>query len=454
MQKFFKAPTAVNLELTDLCNEKCRHCYNFWRQAGDSRVSMTKDQVDRLSEMFAQAGVFHVVLTGGEPFAVFDVLEYALKKFISKNITVSINSNLTLADEDKIKRLGDAGGDHVLTSLNSSDPKVNDFMANREGAFDKIVKGIECAVKNKIRVSVNMIVSQRNKDHVYSTGRLAHDLGCQKIFGTRLVPMAGLKNVEESEFHRGPEEVLNTLDQLVRVKQDTGIMIGTLVSYPLCLLSDLEKFKDFVGRGCPGQSGHLMCINANGNTHACVHQTEDYGNIFDLGIYETYRNMRDWFNQSYRHSGCQGCDYIEVCRTGCRMSAHSYFGKYDARDPLMVHKDNFVRPYKIVYDPGIYQKIDRGLKFSVPKRLRFRKEDGFYLVSIRWANVITLDNEVAEFLIKYRDSGREFELKDFGPDKRETLARLFFKDGIESRSSSYDDLRQMAGLSIDPSAIK
>jgi len=454
MSKAFRAPTAINLEITDRCNAKCRHCYNFWRQEGANSCSMTKESMNKLLDIFIDAGVFHVVFTGGEPFLNFKVLEFGLKKILDNNISVSCNSNLTLATDDKIKQLKDIGLDHILTSLNSHDPDTNDYMVNKKGAFKKIIKGIETSVRHGIRISVNMIVSRRNKDHVYATGKLAHELGCQKIFGTRVVPTVDLKNVDQTEFKLTREHALHTLEQLVRVKEETGIMIGTLVSYPLCLLGNLQKYVDFVGRGCTGQSGHLMSINASGDTHACVHEEESYGNIFEISIYKAYKNMRTWHNKSYRYKGCEGCDYIEICRTGCRMSAHAYVGKYDGKDPLMVGKDNFVKPYKIVYDQSVYQKIDDGAKFTVPKRLRFRKENGFYLVNIRWANVITVTNDAAEFLMRHRDSGREFDISDFGRDKRETLARLFFKDAIASSQVTYNDLRSKVGFSVDPSDLK
>ena len=66
-----------------------------------------------------------------------------------------------------------------------------------------------------------------------------------------------------------PELTKKGLDQAIKAKNDFGIMIGSLVSYPLCFLQDLEKYKDFVGR-MPGQSGHIGSINADGNVHACT----------------------------------------------------------------------------------------------------------------------------------------------------------------------------------------
>lgn len=453
MNKLFKAPTAINLEITDLCNAKCRYCYNFWRERGANLCSMTKESMNRLLDIFVDAGVFHVVFTGGEPFLNFEVLKFALKKALDNNISVSCNTNLMLATDDKIKQLRDIGLDHILTSLNSYDPDTNDYIASRKGAFKKTISGIEMAIKYGIKVSVDMIVTQHNRDHVYVTGKLVHELGCQKICGNRIVPPVDLRNVGQTEFKLDKDDALHTLNQLLRVKKETGIMIGTLATYPLCLLSDLEKYVDFVGRGCSGQSGHLMSINANGNTQACVHEKVSYGNIFEIGIYKCYENMQVWHNKSYRYKGCAGCDYIEICRTGCRMSAHAYFGKHTERDQLMIGKDNFVKPYKFIYDESIYKKIEEGLKFTAPKRLRFRKENGFYLLNIRWANTITVTDDIAQFLIKYRDSGKEFSINEFGWDKKQTLARLFFKDAIISNQVRYDDLRSKKGCSLDPSDL-
>ncbi len=447
MKNIFSAPTAVNLEITDACNLKCRHCYNFWREEGSATVSLSRDQLDGLLDIFVEAKVFHVVFSGGEPMTRFDILEYGIKRALSLGMSVSCNSNLLLATDDNLARLSDAGLDHILTSLNSYDRETNDYMVRLDGAFDKIVSGIEAAVCNRIRVSVNMIVAQKNRNHVYETGRLCHRLGCQKLFGTRTVPSINLEHADETEFRLIKEDARHTLDQLVRVKKDTGIMIGTLVSYPLCLLGDLEKYADFVGRGCPAQSGHVISINANGETHACVHEAQGYGNVFEIGIKQAYQNMIKWHDKSYYYKECAGCEYIQICETGCRLSAHAYFGSLDGKDQLMEGKDKFIEPYKLVYDPSFYQKVNQGAVFTVPRRLRFRKEDGYYLVNIRWANTITCPTDVAELLIKYQASGLGFGIDDIGVNNREILARLFFKDAIECSELKYNDLRHKAGLS-------
>lgn len=446
----FSAPTVVNLELTDVCNEKCRHCYNHWREENARTFTLENGKFERLLDEFLEVGIFHVVLTGGEPMANFELLEHALKRLIDNSISVSCNSNLTLATDERINRLKDIGLDHILTSLCSYAPVTNDYMTNKIGYFDRIVKGIENAVKNGIRVSVNMVVSEKNRDHVYETAKFVHGLGCQRIFGTRAVPSVNLSKATGSEYDVSKKDAMHIVNQLLKAKAETGIMIGTLVSYPLCLLGDLEKFRDFVGRGCPAQSGHLINIGANGETHACAHEGRDYGNVFNEGILSSYRNMKQWHDGSYIHSECMSCDYSDICRSGCRMSALGFYGDLTARDNLMQDKHKFIKHYKIVYDNEIYDLIHNGLEFVVPKRLRFRKEDGYYLLNIRWANTIIVTTYVAEYLLRMQKNGRKFTIRDFGSENREMLAKLYFKDVVETIDSvKYDEISSRVGLGLD-----
>ncbi len=456
--KVFSAPTAVSLGITDVCNTKCRHCYNFWRHDNAACSSLTIEQTDHLIDMCLEAGVFHVILNGGEPFCRFEVLEYALKRLIKNGISISCNSNLMLATEDKLKRLLDAGLDHILTSLSSSDAEVNDYMVNQPGALHNIIHGIELAVSTGIRVSVNMVIGRPNLKHVFQTGELVNSLGCERFFGTRVVPCVTIREVHGTEFELTIEDARYVLDELLRVKEDKGIMVGTLVNYPLCLLGDLDRYRDFVGRGCPTQAGHMMTINATGDFSACCREEQNYGNVFEIGLIDAWKKLHAWHREEYRNPECQNCDYIDICHSGCRMSAKGYYGQMNAPDPLMCGQNSITRPYEFVANTAIYEEVDKGMRFTVPKRIRWRKEDGFYLLNIRWGNTITVDTFIAEFLIQYQSLGTEFDLDVFGHDRREQLVQLFLKDAIEPVGTMdnmvYDTLRSNVGVSLNPSVLQ
>ena len=456
MKRKFSGPTVVNLELTEVCNVKCTHCYNFWRDESIGQNSLDTKRLDTIIDRIVEAGVFHVVLTGGEPMAMFPLLLHGFKRLKENNISFSCNSNLMLAREDRCKQLSELGLDHILTSLPSCDPDTNDLIMGKPGSYEKIMKGIENARKYGIRISVNMVVTKATYKDVYDTAKLVAKKGCQKLFVTRMVPPTYTHGKVDLSTLPNHEETKIALDQAIKARDEFGIMIGSLVSYPLCFLGDLEKYSDFVGRGCPGQSGHIMSINATGNTHSCAHEATGYGNVFDKPIKEIYKNpeMEKWRTQ-YHYDGCSGCDYLDVCESGCRMTSLGINGRHDGKDPLYMGPHVFEKHFKLVENANIKNDILKGMNFYVPERLRFRKEDGFYLVNARWANTMPVNEKVGEFLIKYQESGNSFKYLDFGEENIDLLASLLFKDFLESddKNNVDEDDRSFKGLSINLDAL-
>ena len=456
-KRVLSSPIMMNLEITDACNIKCRHCYNFWREDSTSATNKLDTQkIDHLIEEISQAGVFHVVLTGGEPFANFESLVYSLTRMTEKGISTSVNTNLMLVTPEKISRLKEAGLDHVLTSMVSCDAKTNDYLMNKEGALEKIIEGIKMTIAGGIRVSVNTVISEVNIDQIYDTAKLCSELGAQRIFGTRLVPSVNLNEPTETEMRLDQESAKKGLDQLIRANKDFGIGIGSLVSYPLCLLGDLNKYRDFVGRGCPAKSGIRMSINADGTAHACTHEEEGYGNILKEGIKEVFSRMDQWHDGSYLFEGCKDCAYIDVCGSGCSMASEAYFKSKDSQDPLWRGHEEIGVPFKLEIPSIISEAVDSGEKFEVPDRIRFRKENGFYVVNIRWANAFTIENDLAEFMLGCQKNKKSFTLEEMienVEDARTSLIYMIYKDGIEPVKENLKtalDGKTKVGASVNP----
>jgi radical SAM protein with 4Fe4S-binding SPASM domain len=456
-KRVLASPVMMNLEITDACNIKCRHCYNFWREDSTSANNkLDKGKIDHLIEEVSQAGVFHVVLTGGEPFANFETLVYSLTRMKEKGISTSVNTNLMLVTPEKIRQLKEAGLDHVLTSMVSCDAKTNDYLMNKEGALETIIEGIKTTIAGGIRVSVNMVISDVNIDQVYDTAKRCSELGVQRIFGTRLVPSVNLEEPTESDMKLDQESAKKGLDQLIRAKENFGIGIGSLVSYPLCLLGDLNKYRDFVGRGCPAKSGIRMSVNADGTAHACTHEEEGYGNILKEGIKEVFSRMDHWHDGSYLFEGCKDCAYIDVCGSGCSMASEAYFKSKDSQDPLWRGHEEIGVPFKLEIPSVISEAVDSGEQFEVPSRIRFRKENGFYVVNIRWANAFTIESDLAEYMQECQKNKKRFnlmEMKTRVADARTSLIYMIFKDGIEPVEENLKmalDGKEKVGASVNP----
>ncbi len=450
MKKLFSAPTTVNLELTELCNVKCRHCYNFWRDESIGHETIKNDKIDDLIAKLSDAGVFHVILTGGEPFANYPLLLGAIKSISKHKMSMSVNSNLMIVTKEKLSELRSLGLDHILTSLPSPDPKLNDFIMNQKGSLDKIISGIKMAREADIRVSVNMVITRQTKDQVFDAGKLVSDLDCQKLFVTRSVPPTYSDTSQDDNYSLTEFEQKKCLDDAIKVKNEFNIAIGTLVSYPLCFLEDLEKYSDFVGRGCPAQAGHRMSINANGNVHACVHEEESYGNLMFQSVEEIYTTrMRKWHNRSFHYKGCEGCRYIDICESGCSMTSLAINGAHETKDPLFKGFHVFKKHYNVNNKEKLKNIINDETRFVVPQRIRFRKENGFYLINARWGNTITIDTEIAEELIKFQTTQNKIRLTSSSKLSLDVLADLFFKDIIESDNLDNSKKESIQGLGFN-----
>ena len=80
-------------------------------------------------------------------------------------------------------------------------------------------------------------------------------------------------------------------------------------------------------------------------------------------------------------------------------------------------------------------------------------QDGFYLANARWANTMPVENDIAEFLIKYQKSGKSFTINEFGKNKIDLLANLYYKDYIVDENKENIGERGLKGLSLNLDAL-
>ncbi len=101
----------VAFELTPNCNLDCVFCYNIWKIPGSeikpARVSYKK-AIRTLRELFRQADVPHVTLTGGEPLLAERMVEAALFcRMEGKGVTVISNgARGTIGQYEDLVRIG------------------------------------------------------------------------------------------------------------------------------------------------------------------------------------------------------------------------------------------------------------------------------------------------------------------------------------------------------------
>lgn len=431
MSKYWhiNSPITVHVEVTEACNERCRHCYNFFRLGDFKPRKISWEHLDHTIDELVKNRVMHVIVTGGEPLLALDRTVYLVEKSLSAGMTVSLNSNLVAANSDNMEKLRKAGICHILTTLFSSKEEVHDYVASTPGAFKKIINGIRTARENGIRVSVNTILSKFNKDDIFQTGKLVRDLGMKKYLANRTIPSPTNDESLADEFCVGESEIRKMIKDLVRLRDDIGMQIGTCRTIPQCFFDDLDGYDEFLARGCAAGKKHLL-LNVNGDSHACVHESKSYGNIHEIGLTGIWENMAVWRTLEYMPAECQTCHLFDICDGGCRLVAQKYSGSIKGFDNLRRGAEHLPEYKGGIKDEHI--EAARSGRFLVHPDFDYRKENGFYIVRTVGARVDFIDNNLCNTLIEHHKNKKILKLEDVGEQSTEKLA-YFIKRGLVIR---------------------
>lgn len=175
-------PLNVTLELTQECNIRCVHCYNFDRDQpidksqktapgchpvnSTFQPNLTLEEIRDVMRQVHKAGCLFLSLTGGEVFSyphLFEVLEEAA----SLNFAVLILTNGTMLRPGVVGRL--AGFRNLLcvsVSLYGASAEVHDRVTQVVGSFRRTWDGIKRLRAQGLTVRVKFIVMRQNAHEV------------------------------------------------------------------------------------------------------------------------------------------------------------------------------------------------------------------------------------------------------------------------------------------------
>lgn len=372
-----RGPVYVQVELTSDCNNKCLHCYNFWRNTTNApkRKVMSEDDLKKLAQVLGQIGVFYVTITGGEPFLRRKELFHFLNSLQEQNIRPMINSNATLITDEGAKQLSHYPIEIFLASLISWDPKQHDRVAISTNAHQRTVAGIRHLLKYGIPVAVNMVASKLNYQELFATGQWVHkEFGIKDFSATPICP--SLPEHRSLELDRS--EISSTVSQLLRLRQELDMRVDILEVLPMCLFEDddVELTEMFSGRICTA-GNTTITVGSEGDVRVCSYDKQVYGNILLDNFSVIWDRMSRWRNDSLMPQECKVCEILETCGGGCRVNAQIHTGDYcelDTRARGAIVKQ---RAKPLLKDKG----VPPDLKLRATKNISFREESlGVFLV--------------------------------------------------------------------------
>ena len=270
----------LELQITDRCNLRCRHCYIGEKAPQELSVQ----QITDILREFEQMQGLRLMITGGEPLlhTNFNALNNILPDFLIRKV---LFTNGLLLTKDLLKHLN---VDEIQISIDGLQ-KAHDALRGT-GTFKRAVSAVRLAKEMGFEVSVATMVHAKNLDDFEGMEKLFSDLAIKDW--TVDVPCVTGSLESSSEFQVSPEKG----GKYLRYGYGAGLHAGE------------------TGFGC---GLHLLSVMADGNVAKCTFYSDrPVGSIKD-GLRECWERTRPVY---LKELDCD-CQYLESCRGGCRYRA-------------------------------------------------------------------------------------------------------------------------------------
>ncbi len=311
----FCGPEQLYIDLTNKCNLACLACWHrspllnradippHW----DTKYELPVDRVFSLIDEAESMGVRKVIYSGGgDPLLYRDIFE-VLKYTSAKGLRILLVSNLTMANEETIRRIVESGVNQLLVNLWAGSPST--YVATHPGTtketFFKVLELLRLFAELRRGPSdpeliMSNVVFAKNYEDVENMVRLAMDVGASDIwFQTVDVDCAEMRDLLLSA-----DQIKKLVNDLKIIKQKFAPLLADYQKAILNLGDFLEKLNnsrapegiyhsDIIDT-MPCYMGWAGCrILANGDlVPCCKADRHPLGNILDRSFDEVWNSKR------------------------------------------------------------------------------------------------------------------------------------------------------------------
>ncbi|MDI6841024.1 MAG: radical SAM protein [bacterium] len=194
----------VHFNLTNACNLRCIHCLMVGQSSKDE---LTTKEVKNILDQLADLGCFELTFSGGEPLLrddFVDILEYSFKK----GFYVFLLTNGTLLTNQIVDRFNSYPIE-VQVSLEGSRAEIHDKIVGVNGAFKRIMEGIDMLNKKGIKWWAAQSIIKENFDDIDDFQCLAEKLGI-RVYAIPLI-LPALNRDLSPTYHRLSDDELQAL---------------------------------------------------------------------------------------------------------------------------------------------------------------------------------------------------------------------------------------------------
>lgn len=293
-------PLSVHLDVTYRCNERCEHCY----LEHDDRGEMSSAEIYDVLQQLANAGVFFLTISGGEPLVRRDCMEI-IARARSLGFNVKFKTNAVLIREKEAIRLRELGVEQVQISIYSHRSEVHDSVTKLPGSLRRSLAGIRLLRKQGIRVTLANVLMRSNFEDGDGVRALAAEVGAHYTVDPTVTPMMN-----------GDTEILRlriSASELHSIFRNSDLVgdADTFCAPP-------APVDDGIREGYPCSAGHTACyVSPYADVFPCVQFPLPCGNLRSekfIDIWERSPQMLEV--RSIRGKDlptCSSCSHLGTC---------------------------------------------------------------------------------------------------------------------------------------------
>jgi radical SAM protein with 4Fe4S-binding SPASM domain len=304
------SPYRMDIALTYKCQNSCGHCYNEAKDKPELDLEAWKNVLEWLWE----AGIPHVVFTGGEPTLYPGLKELFAKSEEMGQITGLITNGRALSKPGYANELVSAGMDHVQITLLSHLESQHDEMVGSAGAWKETVQGIKAALAEDLYVSTNTTIMRKTLASIEETLHFLISIGVKNIAFNALIRSGQGKSAEGITF----EELASALKRLKSIAGEKDINMIWYAPTPYCEFNPVN-----FGLGikqCTACSIN-MAMEPDGTVIPCQSYYQPLGKALDdwdkIWNHELCLKIRE---RKYMPEKCRKCEMWPLCGGGCPLS--------------------------------------------------------------------------------------------------------------------------------------
>ena len=255
-------PLGVHLDVTWRCNERCVHCY----LDHDDQGELTFDEINDLLQQMADAGVFFLAISGGEPLLRNDLFAI-IRRARELTFNVKLKTNAIRIREKEAAMISELGVETVQVSIYSHRPEVHDAITKVKGSLDRSLDAIRFLVSQGLKVTMANVVMKQTRWDYPGVRALAAELGAHFTIDPTITPhINGDRSLLRLNIDRnGLREIMN--DKTIAGQEDQFAVVAPGAD---------EDVLDQV----PCSAGHSACyVSPYGDVYPCVQFPLPSGNV-------------------------------------------------------------------------------------------------------------------------------------------------------------------------------